>query len=192
MHDEEDPQEDLPPDEDNQELSSSLDDTVKITPPEEEVQRLVDELETAKARAEENWDRLLRMQAEQENMRKRSERDIENAHKYALERFATDLLPIKDSLEMGLAAAEGESDEGKIKEGTELTLKILSDVFEKHGVESVDPVGQPFDPESHQAMTVQEDAGLDSNTVITVMQKGYLLNDRLIRPAMVVVSKLPA
>lgn len=176
---------------DNPHIPEDIDDTVEILPPEEEFQRLMDELEASKARAEENWSRLLRLQAEQENMRKRSERDVENAHKYALERFASDLLPIKDSLEMGLAAAQDESSEGKIREGTELTLRLLTDALEKHGVEALDPEGEPFNPEHHQAMTMHEDAELEPNTVMTVMQKGYLLNERLIRPAMVVVSKLP-
>jgi molecular chaperone GrpE len=169
-----------------------LDDTVKILPAGGELQQLTEELETSKARAQENWDRLLRMQAENDNLRKRSERDIENAHKYALEGFTKDLLPVKDSLEMGLAAAVGETGEGKIKEGTEMTLKLFTDVLEKHGLEVVDPEGEPFNPDHHQAMSMQENIELNPNTVMTVMQKGYLLNGRLIRPAMVIVSKRPA
>ena len=175
-----------------EEGSGHLDDTVKILPSGEELQQLTEELEVSKARAQENWDRLLRMQAENDNLRKRSERDIENAHKYALEGFAKDLLPVKDSLEMGLAAAQNDGGEGGIKEGIEMTLKMFADMFEKHGLEVIDPEGEPFNPDHHQAMSMQENAELEPNTVMTVMQKGYLLNDRLIRPAMVIVSKLPA
>jgi molecular chaperone GrpE len=191
MHDDERPEEDLQTEE-RQESSGHLDDTVKILPAGDELQQLTEELETSKARAQDNWDRLLRMQAENDNLRKRSERDIENAHKYALEGFAKDLLPVKDSLEMGLAAAVGEAGEGKIKEGTEMTLRLFTDVLEKHGLEVVDPEGEPFNPDHHQAMSMQENTELDPNTVMTVMQKGYLLNGRLIRPAMVIVSKRPA
>ncbi|RUM93457.1 MAG: nucleotide exchange factor GrpE [Thiothrix sp.] len=188
MQDNEHPEKDSQP---KKEVSGHLDDTVKILPVEEDLQQLSEELEASKARAQENWDRLLRVQAENDNLRKRSERDIENAHKYALEGFAKDLLPVKDSLEMGLVAAQTDSDEGNLKEGAEMTLKMFSDIFEKHGIKVVDPEGEPFNPDHHQAMTMQEDADLEPNTVVTVMQKGYLLNDRLIRPAMVVVSKLP-
>ena len=188
MRDDEYPEEDSQP---KDEVPEHMDDTVKVLPLGEELQSLTEELEASKARAQENWDRLLRMQAENDNLQKRSERDIENAHKYALEGFAKDLLPVKDSLEMGLAAAQNDSDEGNIKEGTEMTLKMFTEMFEKHGLEVIDPEGEPFNPDHHQAMSMQEDAELEPNTVTTVMQKGYLLNDRLIRPAMVIVSKLP-
>jgi len=189
MHDDDPLEEDS---QTNEEVSGDMDDTVKVLPSEEELQSLTEELEASKARAQENWDRLLRMQAENDNFRKRSERDIENAHKYALEGFAKDLLPVKDSLEMGLAAAQSDSDDGSLKEGTEMTLQLFTDMFAKHGLEVIDPEGEAFNPDHHQAMSMQEDAELEPNTVMTVMQKGYLLNDRLIRPAMVVVSKLPA
>ena len=152
-----------------------------------QLEQLTSEKEAAEARAEENWDRVLRMQAEQENQRKRTQREIENAHKYGIEKFVTELLPVKDSLELGLAAAGDES--VKIREGMELTLKMLNDVFEKFGIEVVNPEGEKFNPELHQAMSMQENAELEPNTVIAVMQKGYLLNGRLIRPAMVMVSK---
>ena len=189
MQDDEQLEEDIQPKED---VSGRLDDTVKILPSGEDLQQLTEELEVSKARAQENWDRLLRMQAENDNLRKRSERDIENAHKYALEGFAKDLLPVKDSLEMGLAATQSDSDDGNLKEGTEMTLQLFTDMFQKHGLEVINPEGEAFNPDHHQAMSMQEDAELEPNTVMTVMQKGYLLNDRLIRPAMVVVSKLPA
>jgi len=148
-------------------------------------------LEEAHAKAEENWEQVLRVQAELENSQRRAKRDVEHAHKFALEKFAQELLPVKDSLEMGLAAAEGSDHEvaDKLREGTELTLKMLGSAMEKFGIKEVNPQGEPFNPEWHQAMTMQESAEHEPNTVLTVMQKGYLLNERLLRPAMVVVSK---
>ena len=150
-------------------------------------------LEDARSKADEHWDQLLRVNAELENTRRRAERDIENAHKYGLEKFAQELLPVKDSMELGLDAASGDDENvAKLREGTELTLKMLSDVMEKFGIKEVNPAGEPFNPELHQAMTMQESAEHEPNTVMMVMQKGYLLNERLVRPAMVVVSKTPA
>ncbi|ACL72059.1 nucleotide exchange factor GrpE [Thioalkalivibrio sulfidiphilus] len=152
---------------------------------------LLKQLEEAQAQAQEHFDKALRTQAEMENLRKRTARDVENARKFALEKFAGELLAVRDSLEMGLDAARGETDVEKIREGTELTLKMLAQVMEKFGVEAVDPQGQRFDPDRHQAMSMQPNAELEPNTVMAVLQKGYLLNDRLLRPAMVVVSKAP-
>ena len=152
---------------------------------------LLGQLEEAQAKAQEHFDKLLRTQAEMENLRKRTARDVENARKYALEKFASELLAVRDSLEMGLDAARGETDVDKIREGTELTLKMFTQVMEKFGIQQVDPQGERFDPDRHQAMSMQENAELEPNTVMTVMQKGYLLNDRLLRPAMVIVSKAP-
>jgi len=147
-------------------------------------------LEDARAKADEHYQQLLRVQAELDNLRKRSARELENAHKYALERFMTELLPVRDSLEMGLAAAEegGAVDPEKLREGTRLTLKMFADAMGKFGVEQIDPQGERFNPELHQAMSMQEAPDKEPNTVLTVVQKGYRLNDRLIRPAMVIVS----
>ncbi len=159
------------------------------SPPDHEELTLL--LEDARAKADEHWDQVLRLQAELENLRKRQQRELESAHKYALERFVQELLPVKDSLEMGLAAArelEG-GDGAKLCEGTELTLKMLQAALEKFGVQEIDPEGQPFDPELHQAMSAVPSQDAEPNTVLNVMQKGYLLNDRLIRPAMVVVAR---
>ncbi len=169
-------------------------DEVKEQPAEQpaaEVQELHLMLEDARNKADEHWNQLLRVQAEMENLRRRAERDVESAHKYALEKFAAALLPVKDSLEMGLNAASGGEGEvlTRLKEGTELTLKMLTSALEKFGIKEVDPVGQPFNPDLHQAMTMQPSADHPANTVLAVMQKGYTLNDRLLRPAMVVVSK---
>lgn len=146
-------------------------------------------LEDAKAKADQHWNQLLLARAETDNVRRRAERDVEAAHKYALERFVTELLPVKDSLELGLAAASDGGDVAKLREGMELTLKLLSSVLEKFGVKTVDPKGEKFNPELHQAMAMQEMGNVEPNVVLTVYQKGYLLNDRLIRPAMVVVSR---
>jgi molecular chaperone GrpE len=150
-------------------------------------------LEDARAKADEHWNQLLRVQAEMDNTRRRAKQDVENAHKFALEKFALELLPVKDSLEMGLAAIdEGNEGAAQLKEGTELTLKMLVSALEKFGIETINPMGDTFDPEKHQAMSMQESADHKPNTVMAVMQKGYQLNDRLLRPAMVVVSKAAA
>jgi molecular chaperone GrpE len=148
-------------------------------------------LEDARSKADEHWNQLLRANAELENTRRRARQDVENAHKFALEKFALELLPVKDSLEMGLAATSEDTSEAaaKLREGTELTLKMLTTAMEKFGIVAIDPAGDTFNPETHQAMSMQESDEHAPNTVMMVMQKGYQLNDRLIRPAMVVVSK---
>ena len=147
-------------------------------------------LEDARGKADEHWDKYVRLQAEMENLRKRAERELTNAHKYALERFAGELLPVKDSLEMGLAAFDNENTE-KHKEGIELTLQMLANVMGKFEITEIDPQGKPFNPDYHQAMSLQARDDMEPNTVVTVVQKGYLLHDRLIRPAMVIVSNAP-
>ena len=153
-------------------------------------EHLQQQLAEAEAKAKEHWDQLLRVKAEQENLRRRHEREVQNAHKYALERFAQELLPVIDSLELGAEAAAGEgATMEKVREGTELTLKMLLSTIEKFGIQAVHPEGAPFNPEYHQAMSMLESPEHAANTVMNVMQKGYTLNERLIRPAMVVVSK---
>jgi len=156
---------------------------------ESELVLLRGQLAAAEAKASENWDQMLRAKAEMENLRRRTERDLENAHKYALDRVVQELLPVIDSLELGLAAASGEgANPEKLREGTELTLKMLLAALEKFGIQPVNPEGERFNPEFHQAMTTQPASHVEPNTVLNVFQKGYLLNDRLIRPALVVVS----
>ena len=158
-----------------------------------EIETLKAELEKAQAAAQENWQATLRATAELDNTRKRLERDVENAHKFAMERFVSELVPVIDSLEMGLAAASEEgADLAKVREGTKLTLKMLLDTINKFGVEPVNPEGEDFNPEYHQAMSLLESDEHKANSVINVMQKGYILQGRLIRPAMVVVAKTPA
>ncbi len=150
-------------------------------------------LEDARGKADEHWDQCLRLQADIENLRKRAARDLANAHKYALERFAAELLPVKDSLEMGLEAFSGEDAEiGKLREGIELTLQMLGSALEKFEVKELNPQDEAFDPDLHQAMSTQARDDVEPNTVVTVVQKGYVLHDRLIRPAMVIVSQAPA
>lgn len=146
-------------------------------------------LAAAQRKMEEHKNDLLRTLAEVDNVRKRAQRDLENAHKFALERFLGELLPVQDSLELGLAAATQASDIQTVREGMELTLKMLTELLQKNGVEFVDPIGERFNPERHQAMSVQETPGAESGTVMMVLQKGCLLNERLIRPAMVIVAK---
>ncbi|MDX1512237.1 MAG: nucleotide exchange factor GrpE [Gammaproteobacteria bacterium] len=154
------------------------------------VQELERQLEEAKATADAHWETVLRTRADLENLRKRSERDLENAHKYGVDRFVSEMLPVKDSLELGMAAAsDDEVDVQKVREGMELTLKMFASALDKLGVSEIDPKGQRFDPEFHQAMTMQEADGQEPGSVISVIQKGYLLNERLIRPALVVVAK---
>ena len=148
------------------------------------------QLEQALKKAEENHDLYMRAQAEMENIKRRADKNVENAHKFALEKFSLELLAVKDSLELGLSAED--ADASKLKEGTELTLKMLTQALEKFSVYAVDPLGETFDPNLHQAMSMQESAEHEPNTVIAVMQKGYLLNDRLLRPAMVMVAKAPS
>lgn len=156
------------------------------------VEELKVKLEEAEKKAADYWDQLLRMKAEMENTRRRTQRDLENAHKYALEKFAVELLPVKDSLELGLQAAEQANGSiENLRQGTELTLNMLSQAFEKFNLKELNPQGEKFNPEHHQAMSIQENAEVEANTVLAVMQKGYVLNDRLVRPAMVMVSKTP-
>jgi len=146
-----------------------------------------DALAAAEARADENWDRYLRTAAELENVRKRAARDVENAHKFALERFAKELLAVRDTLEMGLAAADNATVESLI-EGKNATFKLLTTVMGQFGIEEIDPVGEPFDPEFHEAISMQPSDSVEPGSVVTVVQKGYSLNGRLLRPAMVIVA----
>ena len=151
---------------------------------------LMEKLDSAEKKAAENWDHLLRTKAEMDNIRRRTQKDLENAHKFALEKFITELLSVKDSLEMGVSVASQEiATVDSLREGSEMTLSMMNGLFEKFNVVQLNPEGEKFNPEHHQAMSMQPSAEHEPNTVIAVMQKGYLLNDRLVRPAMVMVSK---
>ncbi|MCK2043550.1 nucleotide exchange factor GrpE [Chromohalobacter salexigens] len=145
----------------------------------------VEELEQALA---ESKDQAARAAAEAQNVRRRAEQDVEKARKFALEKFVKELLPVIDSLEKALESMQEGASEVH-REGVSMTLKLQLDVLNKFGVEAVDPQGEPFDPQVHEAMTMVPNSEVEPNTVIEVMQKGYLLNGRLVRPAMVVVSQ---
>jgi molecular chaperone GrpE len=148
------------------------------------------QLEEALSKAEQNLELALRAKAELENATRRHQQDLEKAHKYALDSFVKELLQVWDSLELGIQAGQADgADVNKLVEGSELTLKLLSDVMDKFGVEQIDPDGSPFDPEEHQAMGMQPRDDVAPNTVVAVVQKGYKLNGRLVRPAMVMVSQ---
>ena len=143
-------------------------------------------LRKAELAAQEHHDAWLRAKAETENVRKRAQTDVANAHKYALEGFAGELLAVRDSLEAALAAEHTSIE--SIRSGVELTLKQLSGVFDKFSIKPVDPLGEKFDPHLHQGISMVE-ADVEPNTVVGVLQKGYVLNDRVIRPAMVTIAK---
>lgn len=147
-------------------------------------------LDELKEEAEKSRNQMLRAMAEMENMRRIAQRDVSKAHKYALEKFVRELLPVIDSLEGGLGAAEQDSEEMKpLREGMQLTYKMFLGVVSKFGVEQLDPHEQPFDPEQHEAVSMQPSEDFKPNTVLMVVQKGYVLNERVIRPARVIVSK---
>ena len=157
----------------------------EILSAEEQIERLEEELAIAR-------DAVLRAQADSQNVTRRAEQDVEKARKFALERFCGELLPVVDNLERALEAAVGDNDIVKpIAEGVELTLKSFHDALKKFHIVTVDPAGEPFDPQLHQAMSMVENGDVEPNTVIAVMQKGYTLNGRLVRPAMMMVSKSP-
>ena len=145
-------------------------------------------LAAAEAKATENWERYLRAAAEAENTRKRAARDVEHAHKFALERFSKELLAVRDTLEMGIAASESASVDSLL-EGSSATLKMLATTMERFGIVVVDPEGEPFDPEYHEAISVQPAEEVEPGSVVTVVQRGYTLNGRLLRPAMVIVAE---
>jgi molecular chaperone GrpE len=147
-------------------------------------------LAAAEAKASENWSSYLRAVAELENYRKRMDRELENARKYAIERFAQELVSVADSLEAGINAGTASSGSALL-EGSTATLKQLLRAFDKAGIKVIDPAGQPFDPDWHEAMVAQESADTPPNTVLSVIQKGYSLNGRLLRPARVIVAKAP-
>ncbi|TXH92829.1 MAG: nucleotide exchange factor GrpE [Rheinheimera sp.] len=165
---------------------------VQLSDEQQIIAKLEAELDKARTTAAEQTDLALRVRAEAENMKRRAAQDVEKAHKFALEKFAGDLLPVLDNLERSLSFIDPANEAVKaLAEGVELTLKGLLDTVAKYGVQQIDPQGQPFNPDFHQAMSIQPHAELAPNTVMFVMQKGYELNGRLLRPAMVGVSKKP-
>jgi molecular chaperone GrpE len=160
---------------------------VELAPTDEE---LMSQLEQANEKLVSFRDQALRAQAEMQNVRKRAQRDVENAHKYGLEQFLTSLLPVIDSLEKAIEfASQAEDGSQAVVEGVELCLKMMLDILAKEKVEQIFPEGEPFDPKFHEAMSVMENPDVEPNTVLNVFLKGYTLNGRLVRPAMVIVSK---
>lgn len=154
------------------------------------IEALQQQLEEAQQQAAANLDKAIRTMAEMDNLKKRVQKDLDDERKYGLTKFAKELLSVLDSLELGIQAATGDSPEIiKLREGSELTIKQFESVFNKFNIETVDPTGQPFNPELHQAMVMQPSSTVAPNHVITVFQKGYVMNGRLLRPAMVVVAK---
>lgn len=168
----------------NAEIEAELLDEIEASEEQQPVsEQLLEQIASAK-------DQVLRVQAEMQNVRRRAERDVENAHKYALDKFTADLLPVVDNLERALAAIDTEDEAQKgVSEGLELTLKSFMEVLSRHKIEAIDPAGQPFDADLHQAVSMVPNPDLEPNTVMDVFQKGYTLNGRLVRPAMVVVSQ---
>ncbi|MFQ1633565.1 nucleotide exchange factor GrpE [Aeromonas veronii] len=162
----------------------------EVTAEQARIAELEAQLETAIQKAAEERERALRTAAEMENLRRRTELDVEKAHKFALEKFANELLPVLDNLERAIELADKENEALKpMIEGVELTLKSMQSGVAKFGLVALDPINQPFDPNSHQAMSMVPSADVAPNTVIAVMQKGYDLNGRVIRPAMVMIAK---
>jgi len=167
--------------------------TIETEASELSVENLQKQLAKAEQKAADNLDKALRVQAEMENLKRRTQKDLDSAHKYGLEKFAKELLSVIDSLELGIQAATSDIPEVvKLKEGSELTIAQFESVFAKFNIEALNPMGEAFNPEFHQAMTMVPSPDAEPNTVINVFQKGYVLNGRLIRPAMVVVSQAVA
>jgi len=159
------------------------------------VDELIAALDASRAAADQAREQALRAAAESENVRRRAQRDVENAHKFALERFANDLLPVVDSLERAVESArsaKADGSSGAIADGVELSLKLFLDTLAKADLVQLDPIGVPFDPKFHQAVGMLESDRCEPGSVLQVLQKGYTLNGRLVRPAMVIVAKAPA
>lgn len=167
-------------------LDDSEDETLGLDHPSYE--QLEAQLTETEKKMHENWEKAARATAELENVRRRAEREISGAHKFGLEKFINELLPVVDSLEQAIELADKENNPS-MHEGLALTLKLSLDVLAKHGVEQINPMGDNFNPELHEAMSMQEDPDVQKNTVLLVFQKGYKLYERVIRPARVVVAK---
>jgi molecular chaperone GrpE len=155
-----------------------------------EMERLQQALTQAEERAKSHWDQYLRAVAELENVRKRAQRDVESANRYGLEKFAGELIPVKDSLELAVQSDQG-TDARALVEGQKATLRLLAKAFEKLGITELDPAGERFDPERHEAMLAQESRTAEPDSVLQVVQRGYELNGRVLRPARVIVAKAP-
>ena len=169
------------------ESTTVLPESASLAPEGEQLQQA---LAAAEDQARQHRDQYLRAVAEMENLRKRAQRDVEQAHRYALEKLAQELLPIRDSLELAVANA-GRGDAPSLIAGQEATLKLLVRAFEKFSIQALDPVGEPFDAERHEAMVMRESTTAEPDSVLEVVQRGYELNGRLLRPARVIVARAP-
>ncbi len=156
---------------------------------EETIDDLEEQLDEAQAKVAEYWDQVVRAKAEMENIKRRAQRDVENARKYSVEKFASDLLPVVDSMEQGIETSQSATDVAAIREGMVMTTNMLINTLEKQGLIQVHPHGEKFDPEYHEAMSMLESDEIAADHVITVFQKGYQLNGRLVRAARVIVSR---
>lgn len=178
---------------DEESIASMIEDEEESTEEQEALlhpsyQQLEEQLTLAEQKAHESWEKAARAQAELENVRRRAERDVANAHRYALEKMIESLLPVVDSLEQALALAD-EHTNPDMQEGLKLTSKLFLDVLNKQGVEQLNPIDEAFNPQFHEAMSMQESTEKKPNTILAVFQKGYTLHDRVIRPARVIVAK---
>jgi molecular chaperone GrpE len=156
-----------------------------------ELERLQQALTESEERAKSHWEQYLRAVADLDNIRKRAAKDIDAANRYGLEKFAQELLPVRDSLELAVQNAEKAADVRSLKQGQEATLQLLAKALEKLGIVTINPHGEPFDPARHEAMLAQPSSTAEPNSVLQVIQPGYELNGRLLRPARVIVSKAP-
>ena len=175
-----------------EEMLADSDETVEESASDDPIEQLETALDAARLQAVEAKEDMLRMQADMENLRKRLVREHEKSRRRTLERFMNDLLPVRDSLERGLEAAEDSAATVEaLKEGKQLIMKMLAKTMGDHGLQTIDPAGDKFDPEKHEAMAMMPSEELDENTVMEVLEKGYQLHERLLRPAKVVVSRKP-
>lgn len=173
-------------------MSSHTQEDEAALPSPDDLTVLHEQIEELNKKAESHWERLLRKEAELQNTQRRAEEEVEKAKKFAVERFSGDLLPVMDALEQGLSYTQNnEVTIDTLVEGMKLTHNALSDVLGKYGITVIEPLGKPFDPMYHEALTMQETKEMKPNHVLQVVQKGYLLNERLLRPARVIVSKAP-
>ena len=158
-------------------------------PAHHDLETLRNALAAMEAKADDHWARYLRTAAEMENVRKRAQRDVEKAHKFGFEKFASDVLGVRDSMAMGLEAAKDQATVESLMEGSEMTLKLIEQMLNRHGVTEINPLGETFNPELHEAMAVIDSPGAEPNTVVQVVQAGYEINGRLLRAARVMVAK---
>ncbi len=181
----------------NTELKSDLEENLDLEQLQQKITQLQEELLVMENKAANNWDMLLRSKADEENIRKRSRLDIENAHKYGIEKFARSMLNVVDSLDRGIESSAVENAEfaaneimvKSLKDGMELTLKLLLDSLEQFGIKMLNPVGEMFNPNQHEALSMQEQLDVLPNSIIMVVQKGFVIHDRVLRPARVIVAK---